>query len=504
MTRDETEGQRLMNFLYEAIDTTGQTVLGKIDATDATEAQRKLLQMGYRPQSLAPTAAVAPINVTTMPGLPVADRTVAGVRLPTPTPSAQHSAPNTQYRTPDHLNTQYPASNLQVSAPSQRTGGITLAGNAAHSARQNKTTGPQSPATSHQPPTTSSLGGVSTRDLMLFFQQLASLVKSGMTIYTALENLAPRTANKNLSQVAREMAQAAHRGDRISDVMAHYPIIFPEHIIGTVRAGELGGFLEIVLAEIALNYEQNIALYRGSWIPKFMTTQAFFMIPFVQPLFGSLFRVTDGNLDFAANLALYFQLVFLRNLPIAFLLYFGVKWGARRLQLPQFRRKRDEWSLRVPPFGDLQRQVALSTFVRMLRRLYRAGVAPIQAWEGAMNTSSNVVIRDQLAASYSLMQQGVALPEAFQATGLFNNSIEQLMVTGHHSGEIENSLDQAASFYQEQAEESAKKARFAMLRYGILAMMVFGGAAMIWLAKTYFGGMFSAVESMFPEVYGGG
>ena len=43
--------------------------------------------------------------------------------------------------------------------------------------------------------------------------------------------------------------------------MAHYPRIYPDHITGTVRAGELGGFLEIVLEEIARNYEANIALY---------------------------------------------------------------------------------------------------------------------------------------------------------------------------------------------------------------------------------------------------
>lgn len=474
-----------MNFFYEAIDNTGQTVVGKIDAYDAQEAQNKLIQMGYRPRSIAPNVAVDTVQATTMPNLPVMnERPMGGVALPYPTQGQATTLP----------------------AQSQRAGGITLAGNAAQSSRQNRTAQVKKTltGTTNANPQASTLGGVSTRDLMLFFQQLSSLVKSGMTIYTALENLAPRTANKNLSGVAREMAQAAHRGDRISDVMANYPRIFPDHIIGTVRAGELGGFLEIVLAEIALNYEQNIALYRGTWIPKLMATQAYFMIPFVQPLFGSIFHVgAGGEMNFGANLANYFALVFLRNLPIAIALYFGVKWGARHLQLPQFRRLRDEWSLKLPPFGDLQRQVALSAFVRMLRRLYRAGVAPIQAWEGAMNTASNVVIRDQLAASYSLMQQGVALPEAFQATGLFNNSIEQLIVTGQHSGEIEQSLDQAASFYQEQAEESAKKARFMMLRLGIMAMIVFGGAAMIWLVKTYFGGMFTAVERMFPEVYGG-
>lgn len=483
-----------MNFFYEAIDNTGQSVVGKMDAQDATEVQHKLLQMGYRPQSIAPNPAASVLNAPPVQTLPaLADMPTGGFRLPIP-----------QQPAPELRTQQWNSPHGQVAAQ-PRARSITLAGNAAQSVRQSMagTTKTQAKLGSAAAQT-SALEGVSTRDLMLFFQQLAQLVKSGMTVYAALDNLAPRTTNKDLSQVAQEMAQAAHSGGRISEVMEHYPYIFPDHITGTVRAGELGGFLEIVLAEISLNYEQNIALYRGSWIPKLMATQAFFMLAFVQPLFGALFRVgAGGELDFAANIALYVQLVFLRNLPIAFLLYFGVKWGAKRLQTPQFRRLRDEWSLRLPPFGDLQRQVALSAFVRMLRRLYRAGVAPIHAWEGAMNTASNVVIREKLAASYTLMQQGATLPDAFEATGLFNNSIEQLLVTGHHAGQVEESLDNAATFYQEQAEESAKKARFAMLRLGVLAMLILGGAAFLWMAKTYFSGMFTAVERMFPEVYGG-
>jgi type IV pilus assembly protein PilC len=341
----------------------------------------------------------------------------------------------------------------------------------------------------------STLGGVKTRDLMLFFRQFASLVNSGFTVYGALDSLAPRTHNANLAAVAKELGEAARSGRRISEVMAHYPRIFPDHVAGMVNAGETGGFLEIALQEIADGYDRNIALYRGAWVPKLMATQAFFLLFLMQPLFTSLFN----QFDMTEGVKLYFRLVLFRNLPIAFALYFAMLYVAKRAQLPQFRRKRDEIGLKMPAFGDLQRQVAIEAFLKMLSRLYHAGVSPIQAWEGAMNTASNVVIREKLASSYELMQRGASLSDAFTATGLFTDQVEQLVFTGQQSGQVVEMLDQATAYYREKADEAAGKSKFMMFRLGLLVLLIFGGATVAWLAHTYFAGIFHYVDSNFGE-----
>ncbi len=163
--------------------------------------------------------------------------------------------------------------------------------------------------------------------------------------------------------------------------------------------------------------------------------------------------------------------------------------------MPQYRYLRDSWSLKIPAFGNLQREVAVRNFLRMLRRLYHAGVAPIHAWEGAMNTASNVVVRDQLARSYELMQSGASLPEAFQATGLFANQVEQMVFTGQQSGQVMEMLDQAQAYYEEKVEIATGKARFMMFRIGLLAMLIFGGGALIWMMHSYYAAVFHVVET---------
>jgi type IV pilus assembly protein PilC len=464
-----------MNYFYEAVDESGKVVLGRIDAADEAEVHRKLQQLGYRPQAVAPHPAGA--NSLSAVAAP-SQAPLQGVTL-----GAGSVAVGTA-RTAGQ--------SLAQSGSVARSGGITMAGNAAKVVAKNslQRAAPSrlQPATAPANPNASNLGGVSTRDLMFFFQQLSSLAKSGISLYAALENLAARTHNRNLARTAAEMAEKARTGGRISDVMEHYPRIYPPHIIGMIRAGELGGFLDIALSEMAHNYEQNIALYRGSWIPKLMATQAFFMFALVQPISPTLFP----NAQFGTYI-----LYVLRNLVISGALYGLIRMGARHIQLPAFRRLRDKLALRMPPFGDLQRQAALAAFIRMLRRLYHAGVAPIHAWEGAMNTATNVVIRDKLADSYVLMEQGASLPDAFTATGLFTNSVENLILTGHQSGEVVESLDKSAEYYQGQVAEAFKKSQFMMLRFGVLAMLILGGFSLIWLVQHYFSGIFQYVDDNF-------
>jgi type IV pilus assembly protein PilC len=464
-----------MDYLYEAVDASGRTVMGKIDANDEVEVRRKLTQMGYRPQTVAAAQNTASNAVASRQ---------TGMGSVAATPNLVRNGVQTGAQT------------------AARASSITLAGNAAKlgarttAQTQSRTSTALNSNFLLNPvnPNASKLGGVSTKDLAFYFQQLAPLVKSGMTIYTALDNLAARTPNKNLAQTAREMAEAARKGQRISDVMELYPRIYPGHIVGMVRAGEMGGFLEIALAEIALNFEQNIALYKGMWIPKLMASQAIYVLPIVIPLMPCLTR----SFDIAANLVLYakWELVLL---PLTGLLHLLILQSAKQARLPQYRRFRDSMSLRIPAFGNLQRMVALSAFVRMLRRLHHAGVSPIHAWECAMNTADNVVIREKLGSSYDLMNKGSSFSDAFAATGLFDNQIENLIITGQHSGEVVESLDKAADFYQDRVYDATVRTRRTMWSMGLLTMLVLGGAAMAWLEHSYFQGLFQLTDPDNPS-----
>jgi len=335
-------------------------------------------------------------------------------------------------------------------------------------------------------------GGQATPgELALFFRQFASLVRAGITLYQALDNLAPRAGNPDLMQAAREMARAAHGGGPISDVMAKYPCLFAPHVVASVRAGELGGFLEIVLEEIAYDYEQEVAFYKGMWLPKALILQAPFALAITQPLFPTLFP--------AGDFPGYLKLVLLRNIPIVLALLLLGRFLYRRFQEPRYRERRDELALRLPVFGDLARQRSLASFVRMLRRLLAAGIGPIQAWEGAMNVAPNAVIRAKLVDACGLMRQNVPFHEAFTNTGLFANETEQLLATGVLSGQMVEMMDRVAEYYQNNVQRAFDNARFWMYRLGISLFIALSGVILIVMAYTYFNSLFSWVDQMFES-----
>jgi len=367
---------------------------------------------------------------------------------------------------------------------------IPTPGTSARSNGAGAVTGRQPSATSVPQPSTASppsyRGGATPKELALFFRQFAALVRSGITLFQALDHLAPRTPHAGLSQTAREMSDAARTGGRISDVMAQYPRLYASHVVAALRSGEQGGFLEIVLDEIALDYEQEIAFYKGTWITKWLIGQGLLALAIGQPLFPHLFP--------NAQYGLYLRLVFLRNIPILAALGGLLLLWYNRMQLPENREKRDRLALKVPVFGDLARQKSLASFCRTLYHLFQAGIGPISAWEGAMNVAPNAVIRSKLVEAHEMVRGGVPIHDAFTATGLFANETEQLLATGIVSGQVVDMLDRVAVYYQDNVDRAFSNARYWMFSLAVSLTIALSGALLIILVKNYFAGIFEFAD----------
>ncbi len=525
-----------LQFLYEALDSKGQSVIGKIAAVNEEDAGTKIAQMGCTvvslhptpgstaptPSTLQPSPAPAPSLVATAPPYspvapqPFAEQVPQRTMMLAPTPEVapldtvateeeedgsvmvgMGPALVFQPAPPSSGNSLSSISGQSSTAASQGQSRIILSGTAARNTvkarSSNRLAAPGAEMNAKDP--NAHLGTATNKDLMMFFRQFSSLVSSGLSIYSALENLAPRTPKRALKAAANEMREAAKNGEPISGVMLRYPRVFPGHVAAMVAAGETGGFLEIALDELARVYEQNVALYKTSWIPKLLAVQAWYALMIALPLMPYFF----SSFNLVNNVKAYAAAETFIWMPVAFAVHMAAIWLGRHLKLPKYRRTLDRLALKVRPFGELQRDAALTSFLQVLHRLYNAGVAPIAAWECAMNTASNSAIRDKLAESYQIMHAGRTLPEAFKATGLFTSDVEQMVATGHHSGRIVEMLEHSAEFYMEEARVKLGKARFMMLRFGVLAMLILGGGALCWVTYSYFHGMFHYVDTYFSS-----
>jgi type IV pilus assembly protein PilC len=405
-------------FRYEAIDRTGQTVMGAMQAATEAEVQQRLIAKGFRPGVIIPPVSNKPS-------------------------SAQNSVPP-----------------LQPGIASSVTSSIPVKGK---------------------------VGKANAYWKSLFFRQFCTLVHSGISLYQSLDSLAARARPASLAKAAAEMRDEAKSGGRISDAMARYPELFQPHVIGSVRAGETGGFMEIVLDEIAAGYEMEVQFYKNLWIPKALVVQELFALAIAEPLFPYIFP--------KGNYREYLILAFGRNCAIALVILLLCKIGYALFQKPRFRALHDRLILKIPVFGDLSRQNSLSTFVRMLRRLSAAGLGPIVAWEGAMNAAPNSVIRERLAEAWQQIRNNAPLHDAFSSTHLFATEAEQLIATGVMSGQVIEMLDQVTQFYQQNVSKAFTSSRFTLFRMSIIMFLILMGAVLIIMTKTYFDSIFKYADT---------
>ena len=331
----------------------------------------------------------------------------------------------------------------------------------------------------------------------VFFRQLASLLRAGNNPVSALTQISNQPSMpESLQAAARAMLANAHLGQPLSQALEMFPRLFAPHVVGMFRAGELGGSLDILCDEIAAHYEQEHTLWRRLWIPRLLLLNGIGMLMLVLPLFPAFYAgMVRGDASFFYRR--YVDLLLTRSLPV-FLGVVVIVWGAWWfLDLPANRRWKDALVMRLPVFGALSRQRALTAFLRTLHRMFAAGVPAISAWEAAAPSAGNVFVHEKLIEVLPVIRRGEGIDRALQATGLFDWETISLVAAGQQSGEIAGMLDRAATYHEETLRERYQRASFALVRLGCLGMLVLGGAAMLWMVYTYFTGMFRFVDEFF-------
>lgn len=326
----------------------------------------------------------------------------------------------------------------------------------------------------------------SAEQMAVMFRQLSALVRAGLPLHEACQSLSERLTHPALRSAAQEMAARASRGGRVSDAMAERRDLFPPHVVGGVRAGEEGGFVDAMLDEIALGYEEDVALFRGARLARAALWQGVVGLALVQPVFPALLP--------EANLRAYLLAALGRNLPIILAAAAAGRWWVRHAREGPRRETLDRWRLRIPHFGPLAQQRALSVFVRTLRRLFSAGLDPETVWESALAVVPNLAVRAQLAQASALVAHHAPLHEAFAATGLFPAETINLLASGHQAGAVPEMLDRVAALQHGEVESTFAAARFWMFRTAVAGGLLLAGLAFAFLMKGYFDAVFRFTE----------
>lgn len=332
-------------------------------------------------------------------------------------------------------------------------------------------------------------------ELSVFFRGLASYLQAGVVLHQALVQIGGQTPNRGLRIICERMSGRVQVGQRLSEAMSEFPRAFPPHAVGLVAAGELGGFLPIMIGDIALNYEleQKASKRWFSYICKLGWINAIGTV-IIAPLLA--FMYGEGVTDWESMLTKYVAWTVPHIvLPVsgAVILYNVI---AIILRQPGMRPLAHRLVLRAPAFGKASRERSLAGFSRILWRLQNAGILPIASWDTASRAAENVVIAQRLHSQLDSVRSGRRFSDAMSATGLFTSEDQRVLEMGESSGQTADILHRIASTHEDEALVSIGRTRWYAIKLVIWANVI-AAAIFAYYSVQYLQNQFTWVDKFF-------
>ena len=306
---------------------------------------------------------------------------------------------------------------------------------------------------------------VKLKDLAVMSRQFATMINSGLSLLRALTILAEQTENKELAKVLAVVRGDIEGGQALSTALAKHPKVFPPLMVNMCRAGEVGGFLDDGMLQIAGNFEADLKL-RGK-VKSAMTYPVVVlciailavigMLIFIVPVFAGMFTSLGGTLPAPTRVLVWLSGAMKVIVPVGVVggVAGAVVW--RRVQHdPRVRDVVDPMKLRAPVFGTLVQKVALSRFSRNLGTMMRSGVPILQALEIVADTSGNRVVAKATAAIQDSVRRGESLAAPLAQHSVFPPMVVQMMAVGEDTGALDTMLHKISDFYDQEVEATTE------------------------------------------------
>jgi len=308
-------------------------------------------------------------------------------------------------------------------------------------------------------------GSVDTKTLCTFTRQLATLVDAGLPLLRGLLVLQKQERNPTLKEILGKLALSIEGGSTFSEGLAQHPKVFNKLFVNMVKAGELGGVLEVTLTRLA-EFAEKAEKIKGKvkaalFYPVAVLTVAVgivgLLMVVVVPKFEAIFKDMlgdEGLPDFTLlvlNISRFIQNNFIATagivagFVISFKLFVRTKFGARLY---------DRFQLIVPVFGPVISKVAISRFTRTLGTLISSGVPILQSLNIVRETSSNIMFAEAVQMIHDSVKEGETIVGPLEASKVFPPMVVSMVDVGEQTGALPEMLMKVADNYEEEVDNA--------------------------------------------------
>jgi len=306
-------------------------------------------------------------------------------------------------------------------------------------------------------------GGVKPKALTTFTRQLATLVDAGLPLLRGLRVLEKQERKGTLKSILGELATSIEGGSTFSEALAQHPKVFNRLFVNMVKAGELGGVLEVVLKRLA-EFSEKAQKIKGKvkaalFYPMAVLIVAIgimillmtFVVPKFKDVFGGMGITLPGFTVFVLAVSDIIRNNILGTMGavavvvIIFLLFIKTKFG---------RRIWDKTKLILPPMGPVVMKVSISRFTRTLGTLVSSGVPILQALTIVKETAGNVIIANAVAKVHESVKEGETITAPLEASRVFPPMVVSMVDVGEQTGALPEMLLKIADNYDEEVDNA--------------------------------------------------
>jgi type IV pilus assembly protein PilC len=311
---------------------------------------------------------------------------------------------------------------------------------------------------------------ISRQELLVFNQELATLLKAGMPLVQSLDILRQRVGNPTFKAVLDGVYEKVKAGTALSDAFAEHPDLFPAVYSASLMAGERAGNLDEVIRRYVA-YEKVIGAVRRRTIsaliyPAILVTLMLILIGIivlrVVPAFSEFYNQFGRQLPLSTRI-----IVGISNVLVGNFLLIVVGVGAAVIGLltwwrqPGQRTRIHRILLELPWAGETVRKFATAQVARTLATLLGGGIPLVNALEIAARSMTNRYLASELADVTRSVREGESFAAGLLARGVFPDVAVKMVEVGESTGALQEMLNSLAEFYDEEIETEV--ARFITL-----------------------------------------
>ncbi|MBD3289450.1 hypothetical protein GF337_11660 [candidate division KSB1 bacterium] len=307
---------------------------------------------------------------------------------------------------------------------------------------------------------------ISNKELVMFIVQLATMIKSGMSLLMSFDIINQQIKNKKFRQILKRIKDDIARGENFSDACKKFPTIFPPLFSHIIKAGEESGKLELVLyryAKFIKNNEKISSDVKSALIyPIILIVLSIcviiFLTTFIVPQFADILKSSGAKIpgstkfllassDFIKQNYLFIIAGVLVSL-ISVMKYVKTESGSYYFDL---------FKIRIPVLGKILYKTAISRFMRTMSTLMLSGIPFLKNLSLAINILNNKAMTKKFDFVYDNIARGKSIATQFESTGVFSQLDIQLISIGENSGRLGQMCDEISDTYDKEIEKLVKR-----------------------------------------------